>query len=138
MFDLNSFVNRQSIQLNNDDLIREATSCLDRFTAAFNACDTMGMDNELHFPHYMHSGSEMLIWNTAGQHPSDFFEQLKKSGWSSTRYIGKNSVLVSEDKVHFVVDYIRCDIQEQIVSHHSNLWIVTKVKNKWGIALRSY
>lgn len=136
--DLNSFVAPQSTETNDESLIREALTCLDRFTDAFNECDTKRMDQELHFPHCMYSGSEMVIWNEAGHHPSDFFVKLKASGWSKTRYKSRESVLVSKEKVHFVVDYVRCDMQNQTISRHINLWVVTRINDKWGIALRSY
>ncbi len=138
MSDLNFFVNPEPIQTSNQELVQEASLCLDRFTAAFNTCDTQRIDNELHFPHCMYSGSELMIWNSAGQHPSDFFEKLKITGWSSTRYINKHPVLVSKDKVHFVVEYVRCDIDDRVISNHTNLWFVTKINGKWGFSLRSY
>ena len=42
--------------------VQAASDCLDRFTACFNACDTSGMDGELHFPHLMLSGATRLEW----------------------------------------------------------------------------
>jgi hypothetical protein len=119
-------------------LIRDASECLVRFTNAFNACDINAMDDELHFPHVMYSGAERLIWYKAGQHPESFFENLKASGWTETRYEFKNPILVSQNKVHFVVNYSRRDAQGQILTMHTNLWIATSINGKWGIALRSY
>ena len=84
-----------------------ASACLDRFTAAFNASDTSGMDAELHFPHVMLSGAQRLEWAEPGQHPHDFFEKLKATGWALTRYEKKEPVLVANDKVQFVVTYTR-------------------------------
>ncbi|REN14638.1 hypothetical protein DSI41_16625, partial [Mycobacterium tuberculosis] len=54
--------------------IEAASACLDRFTAAFNAADTHGMDAELHFPHVMLSGAQRLDWVGPGQHPPGFFD----------------------------------------------------------------
>jgi hypothetical protein len=75
--DLNLFINPEPIPTSSQELVQEASLCLDRFTAAFNTCDTERMDTELHFPHCMYSGSELMIWNSAGQHPSDFLKNLK-------------------------------------------------------------
>jgi hypothetical protein len=120
------------------DAIREASACLDRFTERFNACDTSGMDGELHFPHVMLSGAERLEWPSAGRHPADFFDKLKASGWRRTRYQSKEAVLASADKVHFVVSYTREDETGAVLSTHRNLWIATRVGGRWGIWLRSY
>jgi len=120
------------------EAIREASACLDRFTERFNACDTAGMDGELHFPHVMLSGADRLEWQAPGSHPADFFEKLKASGWRCTRYQSKEAVLTSADKVHFVVTYTREDGAGMVLSTHRNLWIATRVAGRWGISLRSY
>lgn len=119
-------------------VIAQASACLDRFTAEFNACNLAGIDSELHFPHFMLSGAKCLEWHTAGQHPEDFFAKLRSIGWSYTQYESKEAILVSPDKVHFIVAYTRRDKQGQILSTHRNLWIVIRVAAKWGIVLRSY
>ena len=138
MSDFATFVNPQESEQPGGALVQAASECLDRFTAFFNACDTNGMDSELHFPHVMLSGSERLDWPQAGHHPTDFFEKLRATGWHYTRYEVKEAVLVSPDKVHFVVTYSRRSEGGDVLSMHKNLWIVTRVSGKWGITLRSY
>jgi len=115
-----------------------AEACLDRFTAAFNACDVAGMDAELHFPHTLLSGAQRLEWASPGQHPADFFDTLRATGWARTRYESKQPVLASGDKVHFVVAYTRRNARGETISTHHNLWVVTRREGRWGIALRSY
>ena len=119
-------------------LVAQASECLDRFTAAFNACDLAGMDAQLHFPHVMLSGAEPLIWPGPGQHPADFFERLQATGWAFTQYEQRDVVLVNADKVHFTVHYTRRSATGEVLSRHQNLWIVTRIDGHWGIALRSY
>jgi hypothetical protein len=85
--------------------VSEASDCLDRFTAAFNDGDLARMDAQLAFPHIMLSGAACLAWTEPGQHPPDFFHNLKASGWAKTEYVRKEVVLASADKVHFVVTY---------------------------------
>ncbi len=118
--------------------IEAASACLDRFTAAFNAADTHGMDAELHFPHVMLSGAQRLDWVGPGQHPPGFFDALKATGWARTQYEKKEPVLVGNDKVHFVVTYTRRDAAGAVLSTHVNLWIVVRTGERWGISLRSY
>jgi hypothetical protein len=138
MRDLASFVMPAASAESDADLIQAAADCLDRFTAAFNACDTAAMDGELHFPHIMLSGAMRVDWPTPGQHPADFFDKLKATGWALTQYLAKEAVLVSPDKVHFVVVYTRADAAGNVLSTHRNLWIATRVAGRWGISLRSY
>ena len=137
MSDFTKFIGPQKSAELDAEFIHAASKCLDRFTAFFNACDTDGMDGELHFPHFMLSGSERLVWLEAGQHPIDFFTKLRASGWHHTQYEAKEPVLVGRDKVHFVVTYSRRNKTGVILTKHKNLWIVTRVSDKWGISLRS-
>lgn len=136
--DLARFVIPPSNDEPDAELIAQARACLERFTERFNAADTDGMDAELHFPHVMLSGAQQLVWPAPGQHPADFFEQLRASGWQHTRYEAQEAVLVSQDKVHFVVTYSRRNAAGEVLTLHRNLWIVTRVALRWGIALRSY
>lgn len=138
MSDFAEFVSPQASTHSDAQLLSEAGACLDRFTAAFNRCDTLGMDAELHFPHLMLSGARQLVWEQPGQHPDGFFDGLKAAGWASTQYERKEPVLVSADKVHFVVVYTRRDKNSKILSTHTNLWIATCIDGEWGIAVRSY
>ncbi len=119
-------------------MIEAASACLDRFTDRFNACDTRGVDAELHFPHLLLSGHELITWPAPGGHSGAFFDALKHTGWLRTRYDDKLPVLVCRDKVHFVVAYSRIGCDDVPISRHRNLWIVSRIGNRWGICLRSY
>lgn len=133
-----SFVSKTDDISIDPEALEEASHCLDQFTAAFNALDLAGMDAQLHFPHVMISGADTLIWTAPNQHPSDFFQRLKSTGWSSTRYESKVPVLSSQNKVHFLVTYTRRSDTDEELSRHTNLWIVVKQNDAWGISLRSY
>lgn len=138
MSNLLSFVSTTSDSSIDQNVAKEASRCLDNFTEAFNALDLKGMDAELHFPHVMISETETLLWNTPNQHPPDFFARLKSTGWASTRYESKIPVLTSQSKVHFLVTYTRRSFIGGELSRHTNLWIVVKRNDVWGISLRSY
>ena len=84
MTDFSAFVAPPPSDAPHAAVVAAASACLDRFTAAFNASDTRGMDAELHFPHTMLSGAQRLDWPAPGRHPVDFFDTLKASGWAST------------------------------------------------------
>lgn len=135
--DFGSFVVVAGPVASNADLT-EASACLDRFTAAFNACDPGAMDDELYFPHIMLSGAERLEWSHRRSLPPRFFDDLRATGWRSTRYESKTPVLSRRDKVHYVVCYSRLAGDGSLISTHENLWIVVRVANRWAISLRSY
>lgn len=138
MSDFTRFVSVTSNDTTAGNAIDAASRCLDRFTAAFNASDSSGMDAALDFPHLMISGADRLEWAHAGQHPRNFFDDLKAAGWASTQYVSKQPVLASADKVHFLVEYTRNDAAGKVLSMHRNLWIVVRRGGDWRIAVRSY
>ena len=138
MSDFTAFVSSLASGAEDSVAVAEASACLKRFTHALNAHDFQGMDCELSFPHIMLSGAARLVWEEPGQHPIDLFEELHRTGWRSTQYEIMKPVLVSAEKVHFVLTYTRRAAEGEILSTHTNLWIVTKAAGKWGIALRSY
>jgi hypothetical protein len=138
MTEFTSFVSTVPPTEQDDSAVKAACECLDRFTACFNACDTIGMDSELHFPHVMFSGASRLDWTEPGQHPENFFVALKESGWHHTRSESKDPILVSQDKVHFVVTYSRRNSADEVLSMHKNLWVVIRTAERWRICLRSY
>ena len=118
--------------------IAGAEACLDEFTASFNRQDPAGMDRHLHFPHLILSGPKVTVWESPGQLPADFFEKLTAAGWTHSTYEAREPVLVTSDKVHFRVRYSRRASDGAALSTHENLWIVTRIDGRWGIAVRSY
>ena len=119
-------------------LVEDAMECLDGFGDQFNAENPDGMDEFLHFPHYLLSGNALIEWKTRGQLPKHFFNDLKKQGWKRTVTRSREVVLVSPDKVHVKVKYTRERADGTIISEHDNLWIIVRRDNQWGIVLRSY
>ncbi|PKL66243.1 MAG: hypothetical protein CVV28_11630 [Methanobacteriales archaeon HGW-Methanobacteriales-1] len=138
MKDYNKIFNPDGIKESDENLISGAIKCLDDFGYQFNLENLKGMDDFLHFPHYLLSGNEVIVWNTRGQLPENFFHDLKKQGWSKTVTQKRELILVSSNKVHFKVKYTREKEDGTIISEHENIWIVIHKNNKWGIFLRSY
>ncbi|MEG1201956.1 MAG: hypothetical protein RSD82_07320 [Comamonas sp.] len=130
----------EQVQASGDvvDAIAQAKQCLERFTSAFNQHDLAGMDANLHFPHQMWAGADLLVWQHPGSHPVGFFDQLCSTGWAHTRYESIQPVLASAHKVHLLVDYSRRSAQDETLSRHQNLWVVVQRGGRWGIVLRSY
>ncbi len=122
----------------NEELITGAIKCLDGFGEQFNAENLDGMDDFLHFPHYILSGNEIMEWKTRGQLPETFFDDLKEVGWCKTVTQKREVILVSENKVHFKVRYTREMEDGTVISDNENVWIVIFKDDRWGIFLRSY
>lgn len=121
-----------------EELILGAIKCLDDFGEQFNSQNLEGMDNFLHFPHYLLSGNELIVWETRGQLPETFFDDLKEQGWNMTVTQKREVILISRDKVHFKVKYTREREDGTVISEHENVWIVIYKDKRWGIFLRSY
>ncbi len=122
-----------------DAMIRAAIATADAFTECFNTRDLAGMDALLHFPHVILSGERLIVWDTPGQMPVGFFEDLAgTTGWERTLYVERRPVLVNARKVHLFVDYTRNRADGSVITRHQNLWIVTQDSGRWGIKQRSY
>jgi hypothetical protein len=122
----------------NECFVEGAIKCLDNFGDQFNAENLEGMDDFLHFPHYLLSGNELIEWKTRGQLPASFFDDLHEQGWKRTVYRCREVILVSPDKVHFRMKYTRERDEGTIITEHENIWILIYKNNKWGIVFRSY
>ena len=118
--------------------VAEARACIERSSAAFNREDIAAMDRELRFPHVMLSSGSRLEWGGPGRHPADLFDGLRRSGWTESVYVSIEPLLVAADKVDFAVLYERRGEDGRPISRHKNVWIVTRERGRWGIALRSY
>jgi hypothetical protein len=114
----------------------DALAVLDQFTAAFNRQDSVGMDAVLHFPHVF-LGDKLQIWQAPGSLSAEFFPKLVESGWAFTRYTKKELILVTDERVHFLVTYDRCRADGSVLMAQAAVWIVTRINGKWGIQARS-
>jgi hypothetical protein len=119
--------------------VGHALAVLDAFTVAFNARDLAGMDAQLHFPHVILSGEQLVVWEKPGQLPPSFFDDLaRETGWHHSAWLAREPVLVGPRKVHFVVTWSRNRADGKIITLHDNLWIVTEEAGRWAIKQRSY
>ncbi len=114
----------------------EALNVLDRFTEAFNRRDAAAMDATLHFPHFF-PGTPPIVWEHSGSLPPEFFPKLVTSGWAFSRYIRREIVLCSAERVHFLVEYERCRADGTVLNKQAAVWIVARIEGRWGIQARS-
>ena len=108
--------------------------CVTKHRPAIFKIFSLGKDfRPLHKLPHVSGGNFGIFCGIVYHYPIDFFAKLQASGWHHTQYEAKEPVLVSRDKVHFVVTYSRRDKSGGILTMHKNLWIVTRVSGKWGI-----
>ncbi len=138
MKDVHKIFSPENSNSEDKEILKECFECLQKFSDAFDEENLDKMDEQLHFPHYLFSGNEMTVWEKSGNMPSNFFETLKEGGFRKTICELAEPVLISPNKVHYKWNYTRRGENDTILSTHENLWIVTIIDGKWGIALRSY
>lgn len=123
---------------NQEEMIKGAMNCMDKFAECFEHEDIAGMDDCCHFPHYLISGNEIICWSEQGQLTDRFFTDLKNKGFAKTIVDYREVILVCENKIHLKYGYSRVAVDGTIMSKHENVWILTFKYEKWGIQVRSY
>jgi hypothetical protein len=89
-------------------------------------------------PHVRVAGSEVIVWGT----PEDYakandLQQIAKSGWHHTRWDWRRLVQSSDDKLHFLVQFIRYNNEDKAMVSYESLYILAKKNNRWGVQARS-
>lgn len=138
MKSIHSVFSPGAVSESEEHILKESLECLQNFSDAFDAEDLNAMDEALHFPHFLLSGSEMSVWERPGQMPHTFFKELRKSGWRKTVCTLAKPILISKNKVHYLWHYNRFGENRTLLTHHENVWIVTKEQGRWAIKVRSY
>jgi len=64
-------------------------------------------------------------------------DDLEKEGWGKTITLDIKAIQSSDDKVHLTIHQSRRDKENREYHNFVTLWIVTKIKGKWGIQFRS-
>ncbi len=94
----------------------------------------------MHFPHVRLWKNTFSIFHVADDFLKGFDKQttdLEKEGWGKTITLDIKAIQSSDDKVHLAIHQSRRDKQNREYHNFVTLWIVTKIKGKWGIQFRS-
>ena len=94
----------------------------------------------MHFPHVRLWKSTFSIFYLAEDFLKGFDKQtagLAKEGWGKTITLDIKAIQSSYDKVHLTIHQSRRDKENREYHNFVTLWIVTKIKDKWGIQFRS-
>jgi hypothetical protein len=117
------------------------TGCkaLDDLMTAFNSRDSLQWAQTLNYPHVRLSGNEVIVWNTPEDYAktNDLQQFAKATGWHHSRWAWRQLVQTSDDKLHFLVEFTRYNEAGKPTASYESLYIITKVKNRWGVQARS-
>ena len=115
---------------------RAALDVMKRRIDALNALDENSLAETLHFPHHRRAGSKLHVWPEEKKYLADFH---KKAG--DKRALSKwDSIDVQEfssDKVHFLVQVVRFDDNDNVIAKFKSLWVITLKGKKWAAQFRS-
>ncbi len=114
-----------------------ARKAIDDFFTALNARNLEAARQSLNYPHVHMVGNELEMWNAPSDFHIDFDALAAHEGWHHSTLDLCVMKQVSEDKVHFEVQYSR--YREGTVRYATcqSLWIVTRKAGHWGIQCRS-
>ena len=112
---------------------------LDDFMTGFNWRDSLKWAQTLNYPHVRLAGNEVIVWNTPEEYAkaNNLQEFAKKTGWHHSKWAWRQLVQSSDDKLHFLVLFIRYNDAGKQTATFESLYIITNIKNRWGVQARS-
>lgn len=118
----------------------EATAVLDAFMATFNARDAEAHTATYHFPHYRLARGAMSFWETRAVAEQDYrqvFQRLPETGWQRSRWVSREVVTASADKIHVATRFQRLRADGTVIGTYDSLYVLIRRDGRWGVKLRS-
>ena len=116
----------------------EALNVMDQFLEAFNDRDIGAWSKTLNYPHVRFASGQVKVWKNRQAFVSEAnLQPLIDSGWDHSRWLSREVVLSSQQKVHISTSFERYDRNNRAISNYDSLYIVTKKDDQWGIQARS-
>ncbi len=118
--------------------VAQAMQTLDAFMLAFNNRDMAAWAKTLNYPHVRFASGGVTVWEDGSTFSERApFAALVKTGWDHSHWIQRDVVLASPRKVHLATIFQRFNANNEVIGTYESLYIVTKVKGRWGIQARS-
>ena len=127
-------------QSNSSQTQEEVMVVLDAFMASFNASDPEAHTATYHFPHFRLAQGKMASWQTredAINAHKFLFKNLPGTGWYRSEWTDRKIISISDSKVHVATRFRRLREDGSEIVATESLYVLTKVKGRWGIKLRS-
>jgi hypothetical protein len=122
----------------NEASVRAALAVLDRFMAAFSACDEDGIRACFNFPHVrFHSGKVTIYQSPADYSMSAFRSTADAREWARSVWDERTVIHAGDDKVHFDTQFSRLRADGSLIASYRSIYIVTRIDGRWGIQGRS-
>jgi hypothetical protein len=116
--------------------IAAAQACLDAFMKAFNARDIPAFEATLNFPHVRFASGAVTIIN-AGYHKPAMFERGALAEWDHSAWQRREVIHAGADKVHIDTRFARYRKDGSLIAAFDSIYIMTKLKGRWGVQGRS-
>ncbi len=116
----------------------DAFAPIEAYIDALNRNDTDGVRAAFSFPHVLFSQGRVFYYPTAESFSLDDFKQrVSADSWARSSIDCHTVVLSGPDKVHFDIWFTRWRADGSAIGVHHSLYIVTRVKGRWGLQARS-
>lgn len=115
-----------------------AMGTLDEFMLGFNKKDLEAVSVTLNYPHVRFASGNVVIFKSAKSFiDQKIYKTLTDSGWDHSRWLSRDVVLSSPDKVHIATAFRRYNKFNEAIGTYESLYIVTQKNGHWGIQARS-
>ncbi len=118
----------------------KAVAAIERFMAALNARNDSALLDLLHLPHVRISGAGVAIWHDRAALEATYlhdFYQRAGPDWHHTVLDSAEVLHSAERKVHALIQFTRCDADDNPIATYRSLWIMGEVDGRWGAQARS-
>ncbi len=120
------------------DSIAHATAAMDRYFAALNANDGVGVNEAFNFPHVRFASGKVTIFAKRGDFTMETFRaRVDGDGWARSAWDKRDVIHAGADKVHFATRFSRFRADGSRIASFQSIYIVTRVDGHWGIQARS-
>jgi len=106
---------------------------------AFNDRDSKKMAKAFNFPHIRFANDTVTTISKEEylENQENVTKLLMNEKWDRTKIKSIKNIQNGPSKGHFIIHFIRLDKFNNIIHDFKTLWIVTKIKDHWGIQFRS-
>jgi hypothetical protein len=115
-----------------------AMGTLDEFMLGFNKKDLEAVSVTLNYPYVRFASDNVVIFKSAKSFiDQKIYKTLTDGGWDHSRWLSRDVLLSSPDKVHIATAFRRYNKFNEAIGTYESLYIVTQKNGHWGIQARS-
>jgi hypothetical protein len=120
------------------DPTQGALAAVDAYMDTFNSRNAEANAATLHYPSFrIDAAGDVVVLESSEQWATQFSAARAPLPWHHTLYDSKKIVHTSPVKVHVAVHFTRYLANDEKISEHDSLYLVTCRNGRWGIIARS-